>query len=103
MNTQNTIKKELKTIYDNAKNFYKKAYYFTDVDSSEKLLQSYGVDIATISAQGDAVRIVCNLDDLTQTTLRHLKEFIKQFANAQYFYKIKKDFKNAILTNNGNL
>ena len=68
------MKKELKAIYDGAKSFYKKAY---TIDGA---LYSYATLIATIDENG---RVTLNKNVtpallFSHTTLRHLKEYLKQ-------------------------
>lgn len=68
---------ELKTVYDSRKSFYKKAMV-DKVDDTFRLF-SYGTLIAT--ANDTVVTLVDkNEDDYSQTTLRHLREFVVQFA-----------------------
>lgn len=68
---------ELKTIYDSRKSFYKKAMV-GEVDTKYHLF-SYGTLIAT--AKDNVVTLVDNKEeDYSQTTLRHLREFVSQFT-----------------------
>jgi hypothetical protein len=62
----------LDTKYDSRKSFYNKAM----VSDSTDELYSYGVHVMSIE-NGKPV-IKCREDQLSQTTLRHIKEFLKQ-------------------------
>lgn len=84
--------KELKTVYDNAKSFYKKAKYI-DLKNSITLI-SYNTKILTISKNTHKIKRLATVDAFSQTTLRHAKEFLKQFATAEYFNYTKKDILN---------
>ena len=59
--------------YDSRQSFYRKA--FVD-DKGGNDLYSYGVHVMTIK-DGKPV-ITCRQDQISQTTLRHIKEFLKQ-------------------------
>ena len=63
--------KELEAIYANQKSFYKKAY--TEQEKDIKNLYSYKTLVATI--QGQECRVY---GTYSPTTLRHIKEFLKQ-------------------------
>lgn len=79
---------ELKTIYDSRKSFYKKAMV-DKVDDTFRLF-SYGTLIAT--ANDTVVTLVDkNEEDYSQTTLRHLREFVVQFAFGSAFGMNKQD------------
>ena len=79
--------KELMTIYDNAKSFYKKAFtrfYYNNGLITRIELYSYKTKVCTIS--NCRYRLNHNVEDkllLSHTTLRHIKEFLKQF---KYMY-----------------
>ncbi len=62
----------LDTKYDSRKSFYNKAMVSDNTDE----LYSYGVHVMSIE-NGKPV-IKCREDQLSQTTLRHIKEFLKQ-------------------------
>lgn len=75
---------ELKTIYDHANSFYKKAYYTVD-DANNITLYSYNSKIITITnAGGLEYPKIYGYGGwgglLSNTTLRHLKEFLAQFC-----------------------
>ncbi len=67
---------ELKPIYDSRKSFYHKAEYFESIDKIE--LYSYGHLVLVLNTKENTV-YVDNLATTSQTTLRHVREFIKQF------------------------
>lgn len=65
---------ELTARYDARASFYGKAK--VDVDGNSKTLYSYGTEICRIS--DSTAKIVCRVDQLSNTTMRHLKEFLLQ-------------------------
>lgn len=65
---------ELKPIFDDRKSFYGKAY--VNKNDEEKTLYSYNVKILKLA--GSNARLVCSESDLTMTTCRHIREFLKQ-------------------------
>ena len=70
------MRKELTTVFDARKSFYGKAY--VSEESNTFNLFSYDTYIATIS--NGHIKFASNIKDLlSQTTLRHLKEFMKQY------------------------
>lgn len=91
-------REELKPIYDNAKSFYKKA--FVEKCNDKIKLYSYDTHVATIYLTESGRYYSLNKDvreDLlfSQTTLRHIKEFLNQFMSAldvQYSKLISKGF-----------
>ena len=71
------MKKQLKTIYDKAISFYGKAE--TETTKNSIILYSYNTKVAEI--KGNKVILNNNIDDnllFSNTTLRHIKEFLKQ-------------------------
>ena len=91
-------REELRTIYDRAKSFYKKAYVERYNDKIR--LYSYDTHVATIYLT-ESGRYYSLNDDVpeellfSQTTLRHIKEFLRQFMSAldiQYSKLISKGF-----------
>ena len=92
-----TSKKELKTIYDNAKSFYNKASvkrYYNKNELVYKIeLISYKTSILYI--QNNKLyfnyKNINNKNIYSMTTLRHIKEFIKQ-----YYYLLEVNYKNII-------
>ena len=91
------IEKELKAIYDPAKSFYKKAsiinYYNKHNTINKTELKSYNTIICYLKDS----KIHFNYNDInnkkiySMTTLRHIKEFIKQ----KYYY-LELNYKNII-------
>lgn len=67
--------KELKPIHSGQKSFYRKA--FVSRLGARIMLHSYDTLVATITAQGN-VFIHISKDEITATTLKHLKEFLLQ-------------------------
>lgn len=65
---------DLTTYYDARSSFYGKAK--VNDDGKTKTLYSYDTEICRIS-DGTA-RIVCRVNQLSNTTMRHLKEFLLQ-------------------------
>ena len=97
-------KEELKTMYDVRKSFYKKAYieYYIKYDELysriEKIkLYSYNTIICTIEYIDKENRFyhIHNDDLISQTSLRHLKEFLLQL----FYCKEKTLTKKEILKN----
>ena len=75
---------ELMARYDARKSFYGKAHVIEDGD--KKILKSYDTCVCYIEGglpyNMDGSRITGNKYGWSQTTNRHIREFIKQFANA---------------------
>lgn len=87
------IVKELKSIFDNAKSFYKKAK-ITEIDNTI-ILKSYNTNILTLN--NNKIKFCCDSWAFTQTTCRHIKEFFKQFTNITA--NTKKDILNLFYNN----
>ena len=85
------IVKELKPLHDRAKSFYKKAKVQTMQDGTTEL-KSYNTIILKLDNNGNITRNA-DTDNYTNTTLRHVKEFLKQFTN------LKLETKKQILKN----
>lgn len=66
-------KEELQAIFDSRQSFYKKAY-IKYMSNGDIILQSYSTDVAVIRADG-----TFEADKYSQTTNRHIREFMKQF------------------------
>lgn len=66
---------ELKALFDGRKSFYKKAT--VEVVGNNRTLISYDTEICTIYGNNE-IELLCAVDNLTQTTTRHLREFLKQ-------------------------
>lgn len=102
---EETKKRELITIFDNAKSFYKKAYTIT-IETNEhgtiKLLYSYNTLVCAICNY----KYILNTDIqekllYSQTTLRHIKEFLKQNRYAfDNYEKLNIETKKDIIKNN---
>lgn len=84
---------ELKPIYDSRQSFYKKAIVFTLKynGSTTYILKSYDSVVSLITETADGVKfayINANIKEsllYSNTTLRHLKEFLKQYyKNVEY-------------------
>lgn len=67
------MKQELEPIYDRRKSFYKKAFTITEKDGTVKLI-SYTTEVAYIK---DGKLHINGF--YSNTTLRHIKEFIAQY------------------------
>lgn len=80
---------ELTPRFDSAKSFYNKAQILTD-ENGNQILQSYDTMICKIDSNGN-FEMLCDVYALSNTTLRHLKEFCKQFFEQYGNYK-KCDF-----------
>lgn len=81
----------LQPIYEPKNSFYKKAKVI--FDNGKTTLYSY--DTKIIELKDRELVYMCEECLLTQTTLRHLKEFLKQFYKNQEYTKkdILKEFK----------
>ena len=81
-------KQELKAIYDGANSFYKKAYFTREEDEQKEVwtLWSYKSIVTKIKYNKDTNNLELyldknseyNTDFYSRTTLRHIKELIKQ-------------------------
>ena len=81
------IEYELKPIYSREKSFYRKA--IVEIEDNKKTLYSYNTKVAVIE---DNRAIVFNT--YSATTLRHIKEFLKQNGfEAESKKQIEKDYK----------
>ena len=79
------VVKELKSIFDKSKSFYKKAK-ITEIDKTI-ILKSYNTNILTLN--NNKIKFCCDSWAITKTTMRHIKEFYKQFLGI--FNITKKD------------
>ena len=100
-------KEELKTMYNNRKSFYKKAYIEYYIEWSElhsrvtKIkLYSYNSIVCTVEYVNTTERFyhLHNMGLFSQTTLKHIKEFLLQLFYCKDIKLTKKD----ILNNRGN-
>ena len=89
------MRKQLKPIYDKAISFYGKAE--TERKGNAIILYSYNTKVAEI--KGDKVILNNNIDGnllFSNTTLRHIKEFLKQNGfKAETKKQIIKDYMDA--------
>ena len=91
------VKKELFPIYEEVKSYYKKAYikkYYNKDDIIKKYeLISYNTSILYIKDNKlyFNYKNINNKKIYSQTTLRHIKEFLKQ-----YYYILELNYKNII-------
>lgn len=93
-------KKELMPIYENVKSYYNKAiikkYYNKDDIINKYELISYNTLVLTY--KDNKIKLNKNIKKellTSQTTLRHIKEFIKQ-----YYYLLDEETKKALEKNN---
>jgi len=78
---------ELKSIYDNSKSFYKKAYVLESENKKE--LKSFSTIVCIIENNKPIVK-----NTYSHTSLRHIKEFLKQNGfTAENKNQILKDYK----------
>jgi hypothetical protein len=90
--TQTTTTYELQPRNDSAKSFYKKAY--VKIDGNRSILVSYTTEVACITSgtthAEDKVEVYGTYG---ATTLRHIKEFLKQFGHtADTKKQIERDY-----------
>jgi len=84
-----TTKEELKPVYANVKSFYGKAFILRD-ETTVKLL-SYDTIIVSIDLESRDVWV--DEKYYSATTLRHLKEFLKQMgSHVESWKQIKQDY-----------
>jgi hypothetical protein len=71
---------ELIPKFDGAQSFYRKAFCRKEYEDGREVtaLYSYDVRIATIDCRTQKIRIAFDERWDSQTTLRHIKEFIRQ-------------------------
>ena len=67
---------ELKAEYDARQSFYGKA--FVHEGSKDSKLQSYDTMIAQLDKASGIVTLLCDESKLSSTTMRHLREWLKQ-------------------------
>lgn len=102
-------REELRTIYDNTKSFYKKA--FVEKCNDRIKLYSYDTHVATIylTESGRYYSLNSDVEEsllFSKTTLRHIKEFLHQFMSAldiQYSKLISKGFSKKSIKEYGNV
>lgn len=71
------MRRELTPMYDNHKSFYGKAIVF-EIGSTIKELYSYGTLVAVMQVDAYCEKHVFVTGTYSPTTLRHIKEFLKQ-------------------------
>lgn len=73
-------KMELKAIYDIRQSFYKKAHILQN--NNTIILKSYNTNILQLDTKTKKIEFLThNKDHFTQTTNRHINEFLKQYTN----------------------
>lgn len=85
----------LMPVYDSRKSFYNKAVVtVNELDTGIVSLESYGVTVVNVWPSWCSTRIQLLPDwDSSQTTLRHVKEFLKQLGyKADTLNQIRKDY-----------
>ena len=80
---------------DRRASFYNKAEYFTN-DNGDTVLHSYGTPVCRVNADGSLYFYPAW--DYSQTTLRHVKDFIYQFTD--YNFNSKGEIEKYIKENN---
>ena len=79
---------ELTPRYDSSQSFYKKA--FVSIGEGKKSLWSYGTLVAEVDTEEGRATV---FDTYSSTTLRHIKEFLKQEGfKADTKAQIEKDY-----------
>lgn len=92
--------KFLEPIYDNANSFYTKARYAEYTDQLR--LYSYDSLVCIINKKTNYFKLNGTIDEdelLSNTTLRHIKEFLKQFLYKENKAITKADLKKHIVNN----
>ena len=90
------MKKELKVIYDKRKSFYKKAFLIEE--EVKIILQSYASNM--IVKEDNKLMFNNNIDLYSVTTLRHIKEWLKQLGKFDLANLPRRKFFNLLLENN---
>lgn len=78
---------ELEPMYSNRQSFYMKARVIED--DEKKVLVSYMTKVCEVDKETGRWRILCDEDDLSNTTCSHIKEFLLQEVGIEYS---KKDY-----------
>ena len=89
------MKKELKVIYDSRKSFYKKAFLIEE--EGKIILKSY--DSNMIVKEDNKLMFNNYIDLYSVTTLRHVKEWLKQLGEFDLANLPKRKFFNLLLEN----
>ncbi len=89
LNIKNLKNFELKTTFDKAKSFYKKAYVY--FDDEFYYLQSYNTIVSKINKSknnyaynNEMYNTIKIYNASSQTTIRYIREFIRQFLNVSF-------------------
>lgn len=78
---------ELKPKYDTAKSFYKKAWVEEHHEIKSVSLISYETYMVNIQLDKKTIAFNNDYDNYSVTTLRHVKEFLKQFVGTDIVEK----------------
>lgn len=71
---------ELKAIYENVNSYYKKAHVI--FNNNKIILKSYYTLILEYNKKSKKIKFLSHdKEDFTQTTIRHINEFLQQFTN----------------------
>lgn len=76
---------ELSTQYDNAKSFYGKAMVETSNGERYMTLYSYATPVCKLDCETGGYEV--DADALTNTSTRHVREFLRQFAGLPHMTK----------------
>ena len=71
---------ELRTIYSNQESFYKKAFVKEDEEGTQYLISYYQT---IITNYGKALRFEEDTNLYSLTTMKHVREYLKQIGNWQ--------------------
>lgn len=77
------ISRELEAVYDSRKSFYRKAFVLKNTNENQVYLESYNTVVAHIDEAGE----LHVYDTYSRTTLRHIKEFARQYAKLKLYTK----------------
>ena len=82
----------LEPAFSNQKSFYGKARMIVADDST--ILTSYAVKI--VELKNNKLKMICKQRDLSATTLKHLREFLRQFGFGNIAELTKKEMVNTL-------
>lgn len=82
----------LEPIFSTQKSFYGKARMIVDGEST--ILTSYAVKIAEI--ENGKIKMLCGTKDLSNTTMKHLREFLRQLDHGDIAELTKKEIINKL-------
>ena len=87
---------ELMTIFDSAKSFYKKAFVKIEYKNDTKIIILYSYNTEVLRLQKNNNKLVIEYVNIySKTTLRHIKEVIKQELQNNIFLSSKMIFEGA--------